>query len=74
MIPDKTPALAAIAWITVVMAYAWASNRDYDDAVLVRRSGLQAATTARDPVPILVPAVTRRGLKPAPTVPTGDRK
>ena len=49
MIPDKTPALAAIAWITVVMAYAWVSNRDYDDAVLVRRSGLQTATVGAPP-------------------------
>lgn len=39
MIPQKTPTLAAIAWITVVMAYAWASNRDHDDAELARRAG-----------------------------------
>jgi hypothetical protein len=38
MIPEKTPTLAAIAWITVVLAYAWASNRDYDDAVRVGAS------------------------------------
>ena len=38
MIPNKTPTLAAIAWIAVVMAYAWASNRDYDDAVLAHHA------------------------------------
>lgn len=35
MIPSKTPYLAALAWLAVVTAYAWVSNRDYDDAVRV---------------------------------------
>jgi hypothetical protein len=82
MIPDKTPTLAAIAWITVVMAYAWVSNRDYEDAVLARRSGLQTATPVgappsgrrTEPVPAgLAPGVAEWAQLPHPTL-TGDRK
>lgn len=80
MIPDKTPTLAAIAWITVVLAYAWASNRDYEDAVLASRSGQwtvdsgeknpSSLTTRHSPL-ATIPATRHSSL---PTIPTGDRK
>jgi len=89
MIPDKTPTLAAIAWITVVLAYAWASNRDYDDAVLAAHGSARAATVGAppsgrrlEPVPAGPSAPLRTGLAPGVaemarlphTHITGDRK
>ena len=46
MIPSKTPYLAAIAWLAVATAYAWVSNRDYDDAVLAHQTAAPVATVA----------------------------
>lgn len=48
MIPAKTPWLAAIAWIAVVMAYAWTSNRDYDDAVLAHHAQKTVTAVGRN--------------------------
>lgn len=77
MIPEKTPTLAAIAWITVVLAYAWASNRDYDDAVLAHGSGqrLVASGQQNRSTPLTAsPASLTTSHYPLPTTPTGDHK
>ena len=77
MIPEKTPALAAIAWITVVMAYAWASNRDYEDAVLTHGSGqwtVNSEQKNRSTPHTARPSSLATRHSPLTTTPTGDRK